>query len=217
MTISWKPVLAGVAGSLAGTLAMRLYWNAATALSGQDPRMLTNDDAPHALDDVSAVGDQRREGEPSTAAVGRKAFEAAAGEEPEGGTKTALSYGVHYTHGLLAGGVYGALRAGADDLDLPGGLAFGAAVWLAADEVMVPLLGLSPGPTAYPPAQHAHRLGAHLAYGAATAAATQTVYRLVDHGGSSSKSSLLWRAAKTYLKWTAYKKIAARGARALVA
>ena len=69
--------------------------------------------------------------------------------------------------------MYGALREDAEFPDLAGGIAFGAALWLFNDELLVPLLGLQDGPTAAPPVQHVNRLGAHLAYGSATALTTQ--------------------------------------------
>ncbi len=43
---------------------------------------------------------------------------------------------------------------------------FGAALWLGADEVAVPLFGLSGPPFAYPASTHASALAAHLVYGA---------------------------------------------------
>ena len=40
------------------------------------------------------------------------------------------------------------------------------------------LMGLQAGPMAVSPAQHAHRFGAHLAYGLGTAVATRILRRL---------------------------------------
>ena len=45
------------------------------------------------------------------------------------------------------------------------GIPFGAAFWLLADEISVPLLGLSKGPTEYPVSTHAYALASHLVYG----------------------------------------------------
>lgn len=190
--------LFGIAGGMAGLAAMRLYWRAATVLRGEDPRGLTAEGPPRALDEVSVVGRQHQEGESSTAAVGRKAYEEATGEEPDRAQKTWLSYGVHWSYGLLMAGGYGALRGRQDGLDVPGGLAFGTGLWLLGDELVVPLLGLAEGPTAYPAAQHAHRLGAHLAYGAATAAAAQVLHSLLR---PRPASRLPRRATAVFLKW----------------
>jgi uncharacterized membrane protein YagU involved in acid resistance len=48
------------------------------------------------------------------------------------------------------------------------GLAYAAALWLAADEIMVPALKLSKTPDEYPLSKHLEGLGAHLVYGATT-------------------------------------------------
>jgi len=47
-------------------------------------------------------------------------------------------------------------------------VAFGAAVWMLADEVALPLLDLTPPPEAIPLSIHLYALTAHLVYGLAT-------------------------------------------------
>lgn len=208
-----KALAFGALGGAAGTLAMRLYWSAATAITGRDPRTLTSGPPPHALDDLSVAGPQHEQGEGSTAAAGRIAYEAATGEAPSSETKETLSYTVHWGYGLAMGGLYGLVRGRAPGADAAGGLAFGAALWLVGDELMVSLLGLAKGPTAFPPAQHAHRLGAHAAYGLTTAAAAQTLYALSTP--KRTTRDLLWRGVKAYTKWKSAK-TAARALRNLV-
>jgi len=174
----WKGLVLGTIGGIAGTIAMGYYWQAATALVGQDPRQETSDE-PGALDSISLVGKQHRDDESSTAALGRIGYRALAGAEPDGETKTTLSYLVHYGYGALTGGLYGALRGAGPLLDLRGGAFFGIGLWLFGDELGVSLLGLAEGPTTYPPGQHAHRFGAHVAYGLGVAATTRLLHRLV--------------------------------------
>ena len=58
--------------------------------------------------------------------------------------------------------------------------ALGVGLWLFGDEVVMPLSGLAKGPTAYPMELHAHAFGAHVAYGLATAAATQALQQLTS-------------------------------------
>jgi uncharacterized membrane protein YagU involved in acid resistance len=72
---------------------------------------------------------------------------------------------VHYAFGTLSGGLYGALAEVTPQVTTAAGLPFGAGVWLLADEVSVPLLGLSKGPTAYPASTHVYSLASHLVYG----------------------------------------------------
>lgn len=176
----------GALGSLAGLAAMGLFFKAAQAFSngsGDSPEageekedIIERQDA---LDDISVVGDQSREGESATATVGRIGYTAVAGEEPDEETRQKLGQAVHWGYGVLVGGVYGALRPEADTPDLAAGLGYGTALWVIGDEIMVPLLGLSEGPTAHSVPDHAKALGAHLVYGAATATATQALKRVM--------------------------------------
>jgi hypothetical protein len=58
-----------------------------------------------------------------------------------------------------------------------GGLPFGAAVWLFADELAVPATGLSDGRDEGHPARHLESLTAHLLFGAATGGALKLLLR----------------------------------------
>ncbi len=178
-------MLRGAVGSLAGVAAMGLFFRAAAKLSGgsdgEDPA--ASDEGPveriHALDDISAVGQTAREDENATEAVGRIGYDAVTGHEPDEETRHRLGQAVHWGYGVLLGGLYGALRPEAGLPDIAGGLGYGTAAWVLGDEVMVPLLGLSEGPTAHPWQEHATALGAHLVYGTITAAATQALRRIM--------------------------------------
>ena len=167
--------------------------------------MLTRDAPPDTLDEMGVAGQVHEEGESSTAAIGRVAYEAATGgEEPEDKeTQQALSYGVHWGYGVATAGLYGAVRGPVGWPDASGGLLFGTALWVLGDEFAVPLLGLAKGPTAFPLEQHAHRFGAHVAFGLATAATTQGIYKLSR--GETSIGHLAWRALKGYARWKAIK------------
>lgn len=172
-----KSMITGLVGSVAGLMAMRLYWQKVAPLVNE--RINDEPLASGQLDDISLVGKQYEKGESSTEALGRMAYEKVVGEEPDDSTKEMLSYAVHWLFGLLQGGTYGSLRAKAPGIDILGGLLFGMALWLFGDETAVPALGLQKGPTAVSPAQHVNRLGAHLAYGLGTAAAAQLLRRLL--------------------------------------
>jgi putative membrane protein len=75
---------------------------------------------------------------------------------------------VHYLFGSSIGALYGALTEVAPQVGAASGLAFGAAVWLGADEIGVPALGLSKSPFEYPASTHASALASHLVYGLTT-------------------------------------------------
>ena len=84
---------------------------------------------------------------------------------------------VHYGYGALLGALYGGLAELLPIVRAGMGLPFGFAIWLAADEVAVPALGLSKPPTEYPPDVHADALAAHFMYGLTT----DTLRRVLRH------------------------------------
>jgi hypothetical protein len=170
--------LAGLAGGVAGLIAMRYVMKAAARFV-PEPKGRGFGSAPQ--HDVSVIGRHHREGEASTAAIGRMAYTRITGREPDDDTKARLSNGVHWIYGLGMAALYGALRAGRPapmGRDLATGAAFGAVLWLLGDEVMVPLLGLAEGPKATPPMGHAQALAGHLGYGLVTGAGYGAVRRV---------------------------------------
>lgn len=75
---------------------------------------------------------------------------------------------VHYVFGAATGALYGAASEVIPATTAGVGIPFGAVVWLLADEVVVPALGLSQPLNAYPISKHAFALTSHLVYGLAT-------------------------------------------------
>ncbi len=138
-----------------------------------------NVDEPSRFDDVAVVDPHRREDEPATQAAGRAVYESVEGEAPDEETRQRLGQAAHWAMGLGMGALYGAARGGADGFDPVGGLGFGAGIWLVADEVAVPVLGLGSGPTAVPMRTHLEGLAAHLVYGATTAVTAHALRRVV--------------------------------------
>ena len=80
---------------------------------------------------------------------------------------------VHYLFGAAVAAIYGAYaeRRQADS----SGAAFGTTVWLAADEIAMPLLGLSDSTARRPLEMHLQALAAHLVYGSATEVTRRSV------------------------------------------
>ncbi len=74
----------------------------------------------------------------------------------------------HYAMGATSGAIYGAAAELAPAATAGAGLPFGAAVWLIADELIVPALGLSKAPAEYPRSTRAYALASHLVYGLTT-------------------------------------------------
>lgn len=181
-TNRWKGFMIGMLGSVAGLAAMRAYWQKVAPQVQETVNLGGVDAYPDSvdLDDVSIRGQQAEEGESSTSVVGRFLYETAVGKKLQSEeTKNLLSYLVHWGYGVLQGGLYGALNAGNGRIPtLKNGAAFGTGLWLLGDELTVPALGLQEGPTATAPKTHINRLGAHLAYGLATAVATRLLYKI---------------------------------------
>ncbi len=74
---------------------------------------------------------------------------------------------IHWATGIAAGAAYAVLRRRWPATAAAVGLPFGAAFYLVVDELMNPLLGLTPGPQAFPWQAHARGLGGHLVFGLA--------------------------------------------------
>jgi hypothetical protein len=70
--------------------------------------------------------------------------------DPSAERRSDAATAIHYGIGVGSGAPYGAIRRRIPAPAPARGLAFGAALWLVADEVANPALGLTPGPTAFP-------------------------------------------------------------------
>jgi hypothetical protein len=73
---------------------------------------------------------------------------------------------IHWALGLGAAIVYAFIRTQLDSPDIRHGLLFGLVFWAVMDEGMTPLLGLTPGPMAFPWQTHLRGLVGHLVFGA---------------------------------------------------
>jgi len=164
----WKGVVAGLAAGLVASWTMNQFQAALTKLAGGSQK-------PHGAQSMQpsagSTGDQAQDtNEPDDATV--KAAEAISehvfGHELQQDEKRPAGAAVHYLFGTASGGLYGALAELSPQVTSSAGLPFGAVFWLIADEVTVPLLGLSKGPTEYPLSTHAYSFASHLVYGVTT-------------------------------------------------
>lgn len=185
-----RSLLRGALASVAGVMAMDAFFGVMRRVGSERPQDEDEQQSDHGgrrLDDISVVGRKARKGEPATQALGRLAYGAVKHEEPPDPTRRRLGKAVHWGYGMLVGGLYGVMdqqwrstRRGNDGLAFLGeGAGYGTALWLIGDELAVPLLGLAKGPTAVPVRTHAEALGAHLAYGVATATAAEALRRVL--------------------------------------
>jgi putative membrane protein len=86
---------------------------------------------------------------------------------------------VHYGFGGLMGGLYGAIAEVMPASRIGVGTLFGSALFLGADEVMVPLLGLGQPATEEPAASMATHWVGHLVYGATVELLRRGIRRVV--------------------------------------
>lgn len=181
----WKGFVLGLIGGAVGVMAMDYYQQKL------GPALFSSDDEGDSqgqqnqppgrqpLASLTLIGQQHRQDESSTAALGRIMYTRMAGEEPNQETKSTLSYGVHWGYGILQGGVYGLMRARTQFSSIWSGPGFGLGLWLFGDELAVPLLGLQDGPTAYASQTHLNRAAMHLVYGTVTGLTTQLLQRFL--------------------------------------
>jgi uncharacterized membrane protein YagU involved in acid resistance len=87
---------------------------------------------------------------------------------------------VHYAFSAVAGALYGGMAEVTDVTTLGFGTAFGAALFVGADEIAVPALGLSNMPNEYALSKHIYGLVSHLVYGAASEAIRQPLRKALD-------------------------------------
>jgi len=88
---------------------------------------------------------------------------------------------IHYTFGTLVGALYGAYVDGREGHGVAAGMALGTTLWLTADEIAMPLLGLSQPTTRRPLEMHLQSLAAHLVYGVTAEAVRQPVHARLGH------------------------------------
>lgn len=86
---------------------------------------------------------------------------------------------VHYAMGGTSAAIYGMLAEVTPVVRAGEGTAFGAVVWLAADEASVPALGLTKPPNKIPTSTHLYALASHLVYGAVTEAVRRAFRRML--------------------------------------
>jgi hypothetical protein len=107
-------------------------------------------------------------GETSLETVARRTTEGLMQRGPlDAGTKQAASSAVHYAFGAAWGGLYGLAR----ETTPVSPIGFGAIVWMASDNFLLPLFRLAAWPKHYSLKEHHYALQAHFAYGLGTAAA----------------------------------------------
>ena len=111
--------------------------------------------------------DDAREGKTSYGVATEKAGELL-GKASSKEQNEQVGAAIHWALGIGAGAVYAVLRRRFNAVGRVAGLGFGTAFWAVVDEGLVPALGLTPGPRAFPWQTHARGLAGHLTFGTVT-------------------------------------------------
>ena len=174
-----KGMVAGLAGGLVASWTMNQFQAAWTRIAeGAEKSHGAQSMQPSEGSKGEQAGDTKEEDDATVKTakvISREVF----GHELQKSEKEPAGAAVHYAFGTVTGGLYGALAEVTPQVTTAAGLPFGAGFWLLADEITVPLLGLSKGPTAYPVSTHAYALASHLVYGLTTELSRRALRRVM--------------------------------------
>lgn len=158
MNATLKGAVAGAIGGLAGTLAMNYAQRLWTlAADGAPP-----DSAAGKHD--AREWQERDERQNSNEIAAQKVADATVDRRLTERELSVVAPIIHFSFGALVGALHGASaekRAGAP----ASGVGLGAGLWLTADEMAMPLLGLSRSTLRRPLEMHLQSFAAHLVYG----------------------------------------------------
>ncbi|MCA1579509.1 MAG: DUF1440 domain-containing protein [Acidobacteria bacterium] len=178
----YKGIAAGVAGGLAGSLAMNQFQALWAKFTNHEERP-HGAQAPQQGSPTHGIGRELAErgvddpDDDATERTGNAVSELVLHHHLTKSEKETAGVLAHYAMGAGSGAVYGAVTEMMPGATVAQGLPFGVAVWLIADEGIVPAVGLSRKPTDYPASIHAFAFAAHLVYGFTTEVVRRAVRR----------------------------------------
>lgn len=173
----WKGVVAGAAAGLIASYVMNRFQevlSAATSEKGQSQQQSSR--ADRSLQESQRDSEN---GDDATQRTANSLVKPVIGRSLTRHEKETAGPIVHYMFGSMMGGLYGGMAEMSRNVSSGWGMPFGAALWLSADEVAVPALGLGQSPTETPLSTHASALLAHLVYGATTGVVHRVVRRAI--------------------------------------
>jgi putative membrane protein len=192
-----KGVVAGAVAGLAAGFAMVLFqkaWSSAEKkFTGKDEKNLDKDVPEHR---EHTPGENSEQGNDATIKTASAISETVFDHNLTTQEKKVAGPAVHYAFSAAMGALYGGLAELTDVPKAGFGSAFGAALFVGADEVAVPALGLSDMPNEAPLSKHLYGLVSHLVYSAVTEAVRRPLRKALDkiQYGAVLKRGLLPRA-----------------------
>ena len=175
----WKGIVAGLAGGLVASWTMNQFQAAWTRLAENSEKAHGAQSMQPSEGSKGDGQDAKEQDDDATVKTARAISEGVFGHELQESEKKSAGTAVHYAFGTVTGGLYGALAEVVPQVTTATGVPFGAAFWLLADEISVPLLGLSKGPAEYPVSTHAYALASHLVYGATAELSRRAVRQIL--------------------------------------
>ena len=174
----WKGALAGLAGGLLASFVMNRFQEVWTAVAFGPSRLRLHFEQGGQIKKSARHRPWNFEKSESATSKAANALSSVfLGRRLHGRARRRAGSALHYVFGGITGALYGAaverFPAGA----IGRGAAFGAVIWLLADEIFVPATKLAKPPDEYPASAHAQSLTAHLVYGAATEAVRERLRR----------------------------------------
>ena len=170
------PLLGAAAGALGGIAASWAMIQFNKVLGGTDDPSANRHRRHATPNDIDATLSD----EPASIKVAGRVAEAFAGEQLDAREEDVGGALVHYMFGATMGAIYGAAAEWKPATAGMAGLPFGIAVWAAADEIGLPVSGLSKNPADYPASRHLSALGSHLVFGLTTEVVRRTIRGLKD-------------------------------------
>ena len=116
----------------------------------------------------SESGQKEKKDEPATEKAASAVSENIFDHRMTKDEKPAAGEAMHYAMGGTSGMIFGAASEVVPEASIGAGLPFGTAVWLLADDLVVPALGLSKPVSDRPLSENAYALSSHLVYGLTT-------------------------------------------------
>ena len=160
----FRGALAGAIGGIVGSAAM-IAFNHLLASSGFGESDLGEHHKHRRVDAKPNDSDGTIADEPASRKAASRVANAVTGRPLNEQEKDTAGSLFHYGFGAAAGALYGALAATSPAVTKGAGVPYGAAVFVTAGELGVPLAGLSRHPTEYPLTRHAAALATHVVYG----------------------------------------------------
>jgi hypothetical protein len=162
-----RVITVGAASGIAATLLMDQFLKLASssqkALEKQEK--LAQGESPWTIAHEQVEQQQQAEQQEDSTEIVARRLATAAGQHLTQDQKKSAGHAVHYTFGTLMGVVYAVLAERVPEVTTGAGFAYGTLLFLAAHEIAVPALQLSPSPTGTPATDHLQHWAAHVVYG----------------------------------------------------